>query len=69
MTVEELKESLLMTPKNGYTTMTCEQREEMNAYCGVFMPYLRQIYKFVLAKGKITCIIPPALIASCSAGW
>ena len=40
MTVEELKESLLMAPKNGYTTMTSEQREEMNAYCRRYMDFM-----------------------------
>ncbi len=32
MTNEELRESLLMAPKNGYTTLTAEQRAEMEAY-------------------------------------
>ena len=40
MTVDELKESLLMAPKNGYTTLTAEQREEMNAYCKRYMAFM-----------------------------
>ena len=32
MTVEELRESLLMAPKNGYTRITAQQRIEMEAY-------------------------------------
>ena len=33
MTIDELKESLLATPKNGYTKLTAEERAEMEAYC------------------------------------
>ena len=33
MTTEELREALLASPKNGYSTLTDEQRAEMNAYC------------------------------------
>ena len=40
MTVDELRESLLMTPKNGYTTLTAQQREEMNAYCKRYMNFM-----------------------------
>ena len=31
MTTDELRESLLMAPKNGYARISPEQREEMNA--------------------------------------
>ena len=40
MTVEELRESLLMAPKNGYTRITPEQREEMNAYAKRYMTFM-----------------------------
>ena len=40
MTVEELRESLLMAPKNGYTNLTAEQREEMNAFCKRYMAFI-----------------------------
>ena len=33
MTTEELRQSLLRAPKNGYTRITPQQKEEMNAYC------------------------------------
>ena len=32
MTTEELRESLLAAPKNGYAALTAQQREEMEAY-------------------------------------
>ena len=40
MTVDELREKVLMAPKNGYTTLTAEQREEMNAYCKRYMNFM-----------------------------
>ncbi len=40
MTTEELRESLLHTKKNGYTRLTAEQREEMNAYCRGYMAFM-----------------------------
>ena len=39
MTIEELRESLLMVPKNGYTRITAQQREEMNAYAKRYMAF------------------------------
>ena len=32
MTTEELRESILSAPKNGYSKLTDEQRKEMEAY-------------------------------------
>ena len=32
MTTEELRNSILSAPKNGYTKLTAQQREEMEAY-------------------------------------
>ena len=40
MTTEELREALLFTPKNGYSTLTPQQREEMNAYCKRYAAFL-----------------------------
>ena len=40
MNIEELRESLMSAPKNGLTTMTAEQRADMESYCkrySVFM--------------------------------
>ena len=40
MTTDELRENLLMAPKNGYTRITPEQREEMNAYCRRYVAFM-----------------------------
>ena len=40
MTTEELRASLLAAPKNGYTTLTAEQREEMEAYSKRYMAFM-----------------------------
>ena len=40
MTTEELRESLLAAPKNGYATLTAQQRDEMNAYCKRYAAFL-----------------------------
>ena len=40
MTADELRENLLMAPKNGYTRITPEEREEMNAYCRRYMAFM-----------------------------
>ena len=40
MTADELRENLLMAPKNGYTRITPEQREEMNDYCRRYMAFM-----------------------------
>jgi len=40
MTNEELKEQLLVSNKNGYTKLTAEQREEMNAYCKRYAAFM-----------------------------
>ena len=42
MTNEELKNNLLMAPKNGYTTLTADQRAEMEAYCKRYMAFMDQ---------------------------
>ena len=40
MTTEELRESLLAAPKNGYTKLTAEQREEMEGYCRRYAAFM-----------------------------
>ncbi len=40
MTNEELRESLLMAPKNGYSALTEAQRAEMDAYCKNYMAFM-----------------------------
>ena len=40
MTTEELRESLLMAPKNGYARITPEQRAEMESYCKGYMAFM-----------------------------
>ncbi len=40
MTTEELRENLLMAPKNGYARIQGEQRSEMNAYCRRYMAFM-----------------------------
>ena len=40
MTTEELRESLLAAPKNGYARITAEQRTEMNDYCKRYMAFM-----------------------------
>ena len=40
MTVEELRESLLFAPKNGYASLTAQQREEMENYCKRYAAFI-----------------------------
>ena len=40
MTTEELRESLLAAPKNGYARITPEQKAEMNTYCARYMAFM-----------------------------
>jgi len=40
MTNEELRESLLMAPKNGFTRITEEQRTEMESYCKRYAAFM-----------------------------
>ena len=40
MTTEELRESLLMAPKNGFTRISEDQRNEMNAYAKRYMAFM-----------------------------
>ena len=40
MTIEELKESLLASPKNGYAILTEEQKAEMENYCKGYMAFI-----------------------------
>lgn len=40
MTNEELRQSLLAAPKNGYATLTAEQRTEMEEYCKRYAAFM-----------------------------
>ena len=40
MTTEELRESLLAAPKNGFARLNAEQRAEMEAYCKRYMAFM-----------------------------
>ena len=40
MTTEELRESLLAKPQNGYATLTAEARAEMEAYCKRYAAFM-----------------------------
>ena len=40
MTNEELREALLMAPKNGHTALTEQQRVEMDDYCKRYMAFM-----------------------------
>ena len=40
MTIEELRESLLAAPKNGYARLTAEQRAEMEEYCKGYAAFM-----------------------------
>ena len=40
MTTDELRQSLLAAPKNGFTRLTPEQKVEMEAYCKRYMAFM-----------------------------
>ena len=40
MNTDELRESLLMAPKNGFSRITTQQREEMERYCRRYMAFM-----------------------------
>ncbi len=40
MTTEELRESLLAAPKNGFTRISAEDRAEMESYCKGYMAFM-----------------------------
>ena len=40
MTTDELRESLLAAPKNGYARITAEQRKEMESYCKRYAAFM-----------------------------
>ena len=40
MTNEELRESLLISPKNGYTNLSAQQRQEMEDYCKRYAAFM-----------------------------
>ena len=64
MTTEELRKSLLAEKKNGYTRITAEQREEMNAYCKRYMAFMdackteREATAWAIAEAKKYGFVP-----------
>ena len=64
MTTEELRASLLAAPKNGYTTLTAEQREEMEAYAKRYMAFMdaakteREATSWAVAKAEELGFVP-----------
>ncbi len=42
MTIEQLRESLLNTPKNGFARISAEQKAEMERYCAAYMAFMDQ---------------------------
>ena len=40
MNIDQLRESILAAPKNGYAKMTEEQKNEMNAYCRRYAAFM-----------------------------
>ena len=40
MTTEELRDALTISPKNGYSQITEEERQEMNAYAQRYMAFM-----------------------------
>ena len=40
MSIEQLRETLLAAPKNGYAKLTAQQRSEMNEYCKRYAAFL-----------------------------
>ena len=40
MNIDALRESLLNAPKNGYATLTQQQREDMNNYCARYAAFM-----------------------------
>ena len=40
MTTEELREALMRNPKNGYSRITDEERQEMNEYAKRYMAFM-----------------------------
>ena len=64
MTTEELRESLLAAPKNGYARITAEQKEEMNAYCKRYMDFMdvakteREATTWAIAEAEKNGFVP-----------
>ena len=46
MTTEELRESLLMEPKNGFARITPEQRADMEGYAKRYMAFMDECSSF-----------------------
>jgi len=66
MTNEELRDSLLMAPKNGFARITPEQKEEMEAYCKNYMAFMdackteREATAWAIAEAEKRGFVPYA---------
>ena len=52
MSIEQLRETLLAAPKNGYAKLTAQQRSEMNEYCKRYAAFLDACKTVVAAKDQ-----------------
>lgn len=74
MTTEELRESLLMAPKNGYTRINAEDRTAMNEYCQRYMAFMdackteREATAWAVAKAESLGFKPFAPGMDCRPG-
>ena len=64
MTNEELRESLLMSPKNGYSRITEEQKAEMESYCKRYAAFMdeckteREATTWAIAEAEKNGFVP-----------
>ena len=64
MTTDELREALLMAPKNGYEQITAQQRGEMNDYCRRYMAFMdackteRESTAYAIREGEKLGFVP-----------
>ena len=64
MTTEELRESLLAAPKNGFARITAEERAEMEDYCKRYMAFMdackteREATAWAIAEAEKNGFVP-----------
>ncbi|MBQ3503371.1 MAG: aminopeptidase, partial [Oscillospiraceae bacterium] len=64
MTTEELRESLLAAPKNGFARITAEERAEMESYCKRYMAFMdaakteREATTWAIAEAEKNGFVP-----------
>ena len=74
MTTDELRESLLAAPKNGYVGMTEDERQAMNAYCKRYAAFMdackteREATAWAVAEAEKNGFLPYTPGMSVSAG-